>query len=52
MGVFCVDDILPMIFRFLVKSGYSKAATKLQKETEVDLSVAVDILTNQDYRIA
>ena len=41
MGVFSVDDILPMIFRFLIKAGYTKAATKLQKESDNDLSVPV-----------
>lgn len=41
MGKFSVDSVLPLIFRFLVKSGYQKTATKLQKETDIDLSQAV-----------
>lgn len=41
MVKFTVDAVLPLIFRFLVKSGYQKTATKLQKETDIDLSEAV-----------
>ena len=35
----CVDDMLPVIYRFLVSSGFIKAAKALQKVSEEDLSV-------------
>lgn len=41
MSGFTEQDVLPMIYRFLIKAGYSKAAIKLQKECELDLSVPV-----------
>ena len=42
---FETEDILPMIFRFLVKAGYKKAAIALQKQAEADLSVVVSFRT-------
>lgn len=35
---FSDETLLPMVFRFLVKAGYTGAAKKLQKEAETDLS--------------
>jgi len=36
----CVDDVLPVIFRFLINSGFVKAAKEIQKSVESDLSEA------------
>lgn len=44
MSGFSEQDVLPMIYRFLLKSGYSKAAIRLQKDCEMDLSVPVGSL--------
>ena len=35
----CVDDMLPVIYRFLVKTGFIKAAKELQKVADEDLSL-------------
>ena len=40
---FNIEDVLPIIFRFLVKAGFTATATKLQKETDLDLSVPVGL---------
>jgi hypothetical protein len=34
----CVDDLLPVIYRFLITSGFVKAAKELQKVADEDLS--------------
>ena len=36
----CVDDLLPIIYRFLINSGFIKAAKAIQKVVEQDLSDA------------
>ena len=33
-----IDDILPIIYRFLIKSGFTKAAGEIQKAVDDDLS--------------
>lgn len=38
---FTNEDLLPLIFRFLAKAGYTKTALKLQKETDIDLATPV-----------
>jgi hypothetical protein len=40
---FSTQDILPIIFRFLVKEGFKKTAIKLQKEADFDLSTPVGL---------
>merc|ERR1712232_1354712 len=40
MGKLSVDDVLPIIYRFLIKSGFIKAAEEIQKAVDDDLSQA------------
>lgn len=36
-----LGDVLPLVFRFLVKHGYNDAAGALQADASFDLSLAV-----------